>query len=96
MCYGTETVQHAVFAMFIDAFQDCDIGFPIRYHFDGKLFKLRRLQGKSNVQTGVLDKLLYTDLAENAISEAKMQGSVDRMSQACANFDLIISTKRLR
>ena len=33
-------------AMLTDAFQDVDAGFPIRYRFDGKLMKLRRLQAK--------------------------------------------------
>ena len=57
-------------AMFTDAFQDVDAGFPIRYRFDGKLLNLRRLQAKSKVQTDVVDKLLYADdLAENAKSE---------------------------
>ena len=43
----------------------------------------------------MLDKLLYADdLAENAKSEANMQVAVDRMSQACHNFDLSISTKK--
>ena len=42
----------------------------------------------------MLDKLLYADdLAENAKSEGNMQVAVDRMSQACHNFDLKISTK---
>ena len=31
---------------------------------------------------------MQDDLAENAKLEAKMQGAVDRMSQACYNFDL--------
>ena len=44
-------------AMLTDAFQYCDAGFPIRYHFNGKLFNLRRLQSKSKVQTDVLDEL---------------------------------------
>ena len=48
-------------------FQDCDAGFPIKYRFDGKLFNLKRIQARSNVQTDVLDKLIYADdLAENA------------------------------
>ena len=43
----------------------------------------------------VVDKLLYADdLAENAKSEGKMQGAVDRMSKACDNFQLTISTKK--
>ena len=44
--------------MLIDAFHDCDAGFPIRYRFDGKLLNLMRLQAKSKVQSDVLDKLL--------------------------------------
>ena len=82
-------------AMLTDAFQDVDAGFPIRYRFDGKLLNLRRLQAKSKVQTDVVDKLLYADdLAENAKSEEKMQGAVDRMSKACDNFQLTISKKK--
>ena len=82
-------------AMPTDAFQDVDAGFPIRYRFDGKLLNLRRLQAESKVQTDVVDKLLYADdLAENAKSEEKMQGAVDRMSKACDNFQLTISTKK--
>ena len=73
-------------AMLTDAFQDVDAGFPIRYRFDGELLNLRRLQAKSKVQTDVVDKLLY--------AEEKMQGAVDRMSKACDNFQLTISTKK--
>ena len=80
--------------MLTDAFQDVDAGFHIRYRFDGKLLYQRRLQAKSKVQTDVVDKLLYADdLAENAKSEKKMQGAIDRMSKACDNFQLTISTK---
>ena len=47
------------------------------------------------MQTDVVDKLLYADdLAENAKSEEKMQGAVDRISKACDNFPLTISTKK--
>ena len=47
------------------------------------------------VQTDVVEKLLYADdLAENAKSEEKMQGAVDRMSKACGNLQLTISTKK--
>ena len=56
--------------------------FTYQVPLDGKLFNLRRLQAKSNVQTDVLDKLIYTDgLVENAKIETKMQGAVDRMWQ---------------
>ena len=50
-------------AKLIDAFQEI----PIRYCFDGKLLKLRRLQAKSKVQTEVLD------MTKGAPTEEKMQ-----------------------
>ena len=97
-CVMAPTLFSIMFsAMLTDAFQDVDAGFPIRYRFDGKLLNLRRLQTKSKVQTDVVDKLLNAyDLAENAKSEGKMQGVVNLMSKECDNFQLIISTKRLR
>ena len=83
------------YIMLTDAFQYVDAGFPIRYNFDGKLLNLRRLQAKSKVQTDVVDKLLYADdMAEKAESETKLLGAVDRMSKACDNFQLTISTKK--
>ena len=95
-CVMAPTLFSMMFsAMLTDAFQDVDAGFPIRYRFDGKLLNLRRLQAKSKVQTDVVDKLLYADdQAENAKSEEKMQGAVDRMSKACDNFQFTISTKK--
>ena len=63
-------------AMLMDAFQDSDTGFPSRYRFDGNIFNLRRLQAKSNVQTDVLDELLYADnMDKNASKNAKSHGS---------------------
>ena len=60
-------------AMLMDAFQDSDTGFPIRYRFDGNIFNLRRLQAKTKVRTDVLDVLLYADdMDKNANTEAKM------------------------
>ena len=73
-------------AMLMDAFQDSDTGFPIRYRFDGNIFNLRRLQAKTKVQTDVLDELLYTDdMDKNASTEAKMQRAMDQVSHAYAN-----------
>ena len=97
-CVIAPTLFSMVFsAMLTDAFQEFDAGFPIRNRFDGKLLNLRRLQAKYKVQTDVVDKLLYADdLAEKAKSEEKMQGAVDRISKECDNFQLTISTKRLR
>ena len=72
-CVMAPTLFSMMFsALLTDAFQDVDAGFPIRYHFDGKLLNLRRLQAKSKAQTDVVDKLLYADdPAENAKSEEK-------------------------
>ena len=82
-------------AMLMDAFQDSDTGFSIRYRFDGNIFNLRRLQAKTKVQTDVLGDLLYADdMDKNSSSEAKMQRAMDKVSQSCCNYDLTISTKK--
>ena len=84
-------------AMLMDAFQDSDTGFPIRYRFDANIFNLRMLQAKTKVQTDVLDELLYADdMDKNANSEAKMQRAMDQVPQSCDNYDLTISTKKTR
>ena len=95
-CVMAPTLFSMMFsAMLTDAFQDVDAGFPIRYRFDGKLLNVRRLQAKSRVQTDVADKPINVyDLAENAKSEEKMQGAVDRMSEAFDNFQPTFSTKK--
>ena len=62
-------------AMLKDASQDVDAGFPNRHRFDGMSLNLRKLQAKSKIQTGVVDKLLSgDDLAENVKSEEKCKG----------------------
>ena len=95
-CVMAPTLFSMMFsAMLMDAFQDSDTGFPIRYRFDGNIFNLRRLQAKTKVQTDVLDELLYADgMDKNASSEAKMQRAMDQVSQSCDNYDLTISTKK--
>ena len=61
-CVMAPTLFSMMFsAMLMDAFQDSDTGFPIRYWFDGNIFNIRRLQTKPKEQTDVLDELLYTD-----------------------------------
>ena len=42
-------------AVLMDAFQDIDGGFPIRYRFDGNISNLRGLQAETKVQTDLLD-----------------------------------------
>ena len=81
--------------MLTDAFQDGDNCIPFRYHFDGKLFNLRRLQAKSKVQTEVLDEFLFADdMAKGAPTEEKMQKGVGQVSDSCDNYDLTISIKK--
>ena len=88
-------VQHDVFALLTDAFQDCDPCFLIMYRFDGRSFNLRRLQAKAKVQTDVLVKLLFADdMADNTNTETKLQGSMNLVSQASDDYNL--SAKRLR
>ena len=61
-----------VSAMLTDAFQDGDNGIPMRYRFDEKLFNLRRLQAKSEVQTEVQDEFLFADdMAKGAQKKRK-------------------------
>ena len=82
-------------AMLMNAFQNSDTGFPIRYRFDGNIFNLRKLQAKTKVQSDVLDELLYADdMDKDASSGAKMQRSMDQVSTSCGNYDLTISTKK--
>ena len=79
-------------AILADAFQDCNDWFPIRYRVNGNLFNLW-LEAKSKIQTDVLDELLYAEcVAKNVLTE-KMQENMDRVSQVCDNYDLIIRKK---
>ena len=69
-------------AMHMDAFQDSDTGFQIRYRFDGNILNLRKLQAKIKVQTGVLDELYADDMDKNTSSEATMhkKGHVQKVA----------------
>ena len=73
-CVMASTLFSMMFsAMLMDAFQDSDTGFLIRYRFEGNIFNLRRLQAKTKHQTDVLDELLYADdMDKNTSSEAKI------------------------
>ena len=67
----------------------------IRYRFDGKLFSLRRLQAKSNVQTEVLDEFLFAEgMAKCAPTEEEMLKGADQVSDSCDSYDLTISMKK--
>ena len=81
--------------MLTAAFQDGDNGIPIRYRFDGKLYNLKRLQGKSKLQIEVLDEFLFADdMAKGDPTEEKMRKGVDHVSDSCDSYDLIISVKK--
>ena len=57
-CVMAPTLFYMMFsAVLIDAFQDSDTVFPIRYRFDGNSFNLRRLQAKSKVQYRLVCKV---------------------------------------
>ena len=96
-CVMAPTLFSMMFsALLLDVFKTLMLVFSIRYRFDGKLLNLRRLQAKSKVQTNVVDKLIAMQGTWQKMpkSEEKMQGAVDRMSKACDNFQLTISTKK--
>ena len=82
-------------AMLTDAFSDADVGIGIKYRTNGSVFNLRRLQAKTKVSTENINDFLFADdCALNAATEADMQRSVDKFSEACNNFGLTISTKK--
>jgi hypothetical protein len=74
-------------AMLTDAFDGMDTGIGIKWRFDGSVFNLRWLQAKTKVQSDTINDLLFADdSALNATSEANMQHSVDKFSDACDNL----------
>ena len=82
-------------AMLSDTFRDSDAGIGIRYRYDGSLFNLRRLLAKTEVSTDTVNDILFADdYTLNAASEADMQHSIDKFSDACNNFGFTISTKK--
>ena len=74
---------------------DGDNGLPVRHRFDGKFFNLRRLQAKSNVQTGVLEEFLIADDMAKGVPTEKMQKGADQVSDSCDSYDLTISIKKI-
>ena len=74
-------------AMLTDAFQGADAGFPIRYRFDGKLLNLR-----TGCNPNPRCRQMWLISSSMQMTWQKMQGAVDRMSKACDNFQLTIST----
>ena len=59
------------------------------------MFNLRRLYSKTKVMTNIIRDFLFADdCALNAGSEADMQHSIDKFSDACNDFGLTISLKK--
>ena len=81
--------------MFSNAFSADEHGIKVNYHTDGNFFNLKRLQAKTKVEEVLVHDFLFADdCALNEASEAEMQQSTDQFSAACANFGLIINTKK--
>lgn len=82
-------------AMLNDAFSSSDPGINIHYRTDGKLYNPRRLKAVTKVHNTIIRDLLFADdCALNATSENEMQSSMNKLSKACDNFGLTISTKK--
>ena len=79
------------FAMLMNAFQDSDIGFSVRYFFDCNIFNLRRLQAKTKVQTDVIDKLLYADNMDKNAGSARRQKCKELWTKSYSHVITIIS-----
>ena len=63
---------------------------------DGTLFNQRRLQAVTKVKETVLRDFLFADdCALNASPEPEMQHSMDKLSSACKNFGLTITSKKI-
>ncbi|XP_052257776.1 uncharacterized protein LOC127862587 [Dreissena polymorpha] len=82
-------------AMLATAFSESDPGIDIRYLTDGGVFNLQSLKANTKVHFKRLRDLLFADdCALNALTEADMQQSLNRFSDACDSFGLTISTKK--
>ena len=95
-CVLAPTLFSMVFsAMLSDAFRECASGINIRYRSDGKLFNLRKLQAVTKIKGTIVKDLLFADdCTLNAGDEQEMQQYMDKLSSACGNFSLTISTKK--
>ncbi|XP_076461747.1 uncharacterized protein LOC143294201 [Babylonia areolata] len=84
-----------LFSLMFSVFSESDVAIDIRYRTQGKLFNFRRLLVRTKVTTDTIRDFLFPeDCALNTASETDMQYSVDKLSDACDNFGLTISTKK--
>ena len=82
--------------MLTDAFQYGDFGFSLRYCFHRKLFNLKRLQTKIEVQNDIIHDYLVTDDHKlNAGTLSEMKESMEVFSTACEDVGLTISTEKI-
>ena len=95
-CVLAPTLFSVMFSVMLsDTFRDLYASIGIRYRYSRSLFNLKRILAKTKVSTDTINDLLFAnDCALNAPSEADMQHSVDKFSDACNNFGLTISTKK--
>ena len=86
--------QHALFYY---AFRDENIGTEFRLRADGGFYKLQMLRTQRKVMLDILRDLLWCadDCAHCASTEGDMQWMVDLFAEACANFGLTISIKKM-
>ena len=81
--------------MLFAAFSGSDNRIDTRYRTDGSVYNLRKLQAKTKVKIDIVNEVLFTDdCALNATTKANMQNSVDKLSMACDNFGLSISSEK--
>ena len=92
-CVLAPTLFSIVFSVMVTTVFHND-SMAIGYRSDGKLFNLRRLQGRTNVkEETVRDFLFADDCAVYASSEDEMQRKMDTFSSACVAFGLTIRPK---
>jgi len=81
--------------MLLIAFKDCELGVPVRFRSDGRVFNLRRLQARTKTSAAVIRDLLYTnECAFLAHSDADAQQLFDRFYTAASRFGLTVSLKK--
>ena len=76
-------------------YETANLASTFRYRSDGKLFNLQPLKATTKVkETVIRDFLFADDCALSASDEHEMQLQMDRVSSACDNVGLTISTNK--
>ena len=95
-CVLAPTLFGIFFALLLKhAFGASTEGVYLRTRSDGRLFNLARLKAKSKVtEKTIRDMFFADDAAVTSHTEQELQRLIDRFSQACKDFGLIISLKK--